>query len=384
VTLADTDSAELEHWLRLALTQGVGPVLARRLLEAFGLPDAVFGTDLPTLAAVVGNAAARALRRPDAARDQSVAQALSWAREDAHHLVTLACDDYPASLAQVPDAPPLLYAVGRREVLARPMLAVVGSRNATAAGMANARAFSQALSSAGWTVSSGLALGIDAAAHDGALQGGAGTVAVLGTGVDVVYPERHRALAGRIAADGLVVSELPLGTQPAPGLFPRRNRLIAGLSKGVVVVEAAPRSGSLITARLAADFGREVFAVPGSIHSPLAKGCHALIRQGATLVESADDVLAELPPVDPTLDPPTRPLAAGAAPREPIITVRARSPDQDPILAVVGHEPVQPDTLAAHLGLPAGELGARLVILELSGRLQRLPDGRVARPPPVG
>jgi DNA processing protein len=269
-------------------------------------------------------------------------------------------------------------------VLARPMLAVVGSRNATAAGVANARTFSRALSASGWTVASGMALGIDAAAHDGALQGGAGTVAVVGTGVDVVYPQRHRALAGRIAADGLVLSELPLGTQPAPGLFPRRNRLIAGLSKGVVVVEAAPRSGSLITARLAADFGREVFAVPGSIHSPLARGCHALIRQGATLVESADDVLAELPPADPSLDPPTRPLSAGPPAREPAITVRATSPDQDPILSVVGHEPVRPDTLAAHLGLPVGEVGARLVVLELSGRLQRLPDGRVARPPPVG
>jgi len=382
VTLAAEESAERAHWLRLALTEGVGPVGARRLLEAFGLPDAVFSAEAAQLAAVVGPAGARALRHPGPARERAVAQALRWAGTTGHHLITLACADYPPALAQVPDAPALLYGVGRREILTRPMVAVVGSRNATAAGVADARGFARALSAAGWTVASGLALGIDAAAHDGALQGGAGTVAVVGTGVDVVYPERHRILYGRIADDGLVLSEFPLGTPPAPGLFPRRNRLIAGLARGVVVIEAAPRSGSLITARLAADFGREVFAVPGSIHSPLARGCHALIRQGAVLVESADDMLAELPPANPSLDPPTRPMAAGRPGRELAISAPLSSPDQDPILAAVGHEPVLPDTLAAHLGLPAGELGARLVMLELAGRLQRLPDGRVARPPP--
>jgi len=200
----------------------------------------------------------------------------------------------------------------------------------------------------------------------------------------VVYPSRHRGLAVRVAADGVVVSELPLGTEPSPGQFPRRNRLIAGLSHGVLVVEAALQSGSLITARQAGDFGREVFAIPGSIHSPLARGCHALVRQGAVLVESVDDVLAELPAVEHPLDPATRPMTASGHSRPEVLTERIELPDSDPILAALGHEPVLPDLLAEHLSLPAGELGARLVVLELAGRLQRLPDGRVVRPPPVG
>lgn len=386
--LADSDADDLARWLRLAHTRGVGSVAARRLLEAFGLPDSVYSARAERLAQVVAPEVARALHTADARRERTIERALRWAEHPLHHLVTLACADYPQQLAQVHDAPALLYGVGRRDALQRPTLAVVGSRNATAAGAENARHFAQALSAAGWTVASGLALGIDAAAHEGALAGGAGTVAVVGTGADIVYPERHRALAERVAADGLVISELPLGTPPAPGLFPRRNRLIAGLSRGVLVVEAAPRSGSLITARLAAEFGREVFAIPGSIHSPLARGCHALIREGATLVESPEHVLAELPPPDPGLDPPTRPMATPAAPgggagpgarRRAATAAASADGTHDPVLAAVGHEPVHPDTLAAHLGLAAGEIGARLVVLELAGRVHRLPDGRVAR-----
>jgi DNA processing protein len=264
------------------------------------------------------------------------------------------------------------------------MLSMVGSRNATAGGVANARAFGRALSEAGWTIASGMALGIDGAAHEGSLEGGSGTLAVLGTGADVLYPARHKGLAARIALDGAILSELPLGTEPAPGLFPRRNRLIAGLSHGVLVVEAAMKSGSLITAAQAGDFGRDVFAIPGSIHSPLARGCHALIRQGAKLVESIEDLLTELPPANHPLDPRTRPMSASAHSAAVPLQTPIDAPDHDPILAVLGHEPVLPDTLAMHLDLPSGALGARLVMLELAGDLQRLPDGRVIRPPPIG
>jgi DNA processing protein len=384
VPLAVGDREDLGYWLRLTLTPGVGPVLARRLLEQFGLPHAIFESAGGLLAEIAGHRLADALRARDAAREHKVDAALDWAESGAHHLVTLADPDYPPLLLQIGDPPPVLYLAGCREVLVRPMIAIVGARNATAGGTANARAFARALSGAGWTVASGLALGIDAAAHDGALAGGSGTIAVLGTGADVVYPSRHRSLAHRIADDGAVVSELPLGTAPLPGLFPRRNRLIAGLSRGVLVIEAAVQSGSLITARQAGEFGRDVFAIPGSIHSPLARGCHALIRQGAKLVESAEDVLSELPPVEHPLDPSTRPMSASTHTLLDVYPTPIDSPDRDPVLGAIGHDPVLPDTLATHLGMAAGELGARLVMLELAGRLQRLPDGRVTRIPPIG
>jgi len=387
---SDPDAAELGLWLRLVLTPGIGPIHARRLLERFGSPRCLFESDGPELAAFAGERLARLLQSDEGRRQRQVAQSLEWARAESHHLITFADADYPRHLLQIDDAPPLLYGVGRRDILSRPMLAMVGARNATAAGTANARAFARTLSGAGWTIASGLALGIDAAAHEGALQGGAGTVAVVGTGADILYPSRHRELADRIAANGLIVSELPLGTPPSAGLFPRRNRLIAGMSHGVLVVEAALQSGSLITARQAGEFGREVFAIPGSIHSPLSRGCHALIRQGALLVESAREVIDELPALPAELDldalaSPERehphPASAGGPSHAP---GDARRVDQDPVIAAIGHDPVQPDILAAHLGLAPGELGARLVILELDGLIRRLSDGRVQRPSPSG
>jgi DNA processing protein len=391
---SDPAAADLGLWLRLVLTPGIGPIHARRLLERFGSPLCLFESDGPALAAFAGERLARLLQSDDGEREQQVAQTLEWARAESHHLITFADADYPRHLLQIDDAPPLLHGVGRRDILSRPMLAMVGARNATAAGAANARSFARALSGAGWTIASGLALGIDAAAHEGALQGGAGTVAVVGTGADILYPSRHRGLADRIAADGLILSELPLGTPPSAGLFPRRNRLIAGLSHGVLVVEAALRSGSLITARQAGEFGREVFAIPGSIHSPLSRGCHALIRQGALLVESAREVIDELPAlparrdldtlappeINPDLDHPHRSSAGGPS----LAPDDARRVDQDPVIAAIGHDPVQPDILAAHLGLAPGELGARLVILELDGLIRRLSDGRVQRLSPSG
>ncbi len=384
MSLAPDDAQDLEHWLRLVLTPGVGPVGARALLERFGLPHAIFESGGGLLDEVAGRRLATALRARDPERERRVEHALEWAHAAGHHLITFADADYPPMLLRIADAPPLLYVVGQREALTRPAVAIVGSRNPTAAGVANARAFGHTLSRAGWTVASGLALGVDGAAHDGALQGGAGTIAVVGTGADLVYPSRHRRLAERIADDGAIVSEFPLGTEPSAGQFPRRNRLIAGMSHGVLVVEAALHSGSLITARQAGEFGRDVFAIPGSIHSPLSRGCHALIRQGAALVESAQDLLDELPQQDTDAHFQTLPMSASTHSAPEALTEGIEVSEQDPILGAVGYEPVLPDTLAAHLGLPAGDMVARLVVLELSGRLQRLPDGRVIRPPPIG
>jgi len=382
----------LAAWLRLALTPGIGSHGARRLLAHCGSATGVLHASAADLAQAVGEPRARALAGQDAALETRVAQALNWLRSSArHHLVTLDDPDYPAGLLHLADPPVLLHVVGQRESLNRPMVAVVGSRNATAGGVAHARAFSAELSGAGLTVVSGMALGIDAAAYDGALSGGSGTVGVLGTGVDVIYPRRHLALSERIALNGALVSELPLGTAPLPGLFPRRNRLIAAMARGVLVIEAALRSGSLITARLAADYGREVFALPGSIHSPLARGCHALIKEGARLVESVEDLLSEWPggrphsrtPAENRLsNHPTNPRLASSASKG------GGQPLSDPacarLLAAIGHEPVLPDTLAEHLGMAPDTLGAQLVLLEIDGHVVRCPDGRVVRQGPSG
>jgi DNA processing protein len=257
-----------------------------------------------------------------------------------------------------------LYVQGRRELLSRPSIAIVGSRNASLQGVDNARSFAAHLSREGWTIVSGLAFGIDGAAHEGGLDGSSSTIAVVGTGLDRVYPARHRQLAHRIARDGVLISEFAPGTPPLPSNFPMRNRIIAGLSRGTVVVEAALQSGSLITARLAAEAGREVFAVPGSIHSPLSRGCHALIRQGAKLVESAQDILEEL-------------QGAGLAPQSAVEAGTA--PHRDPILEALGHDPVTLDALCARTGWSAQELSARLLELELEDRVARLPGGLYQR-----
>jgi DNA processing protein len=259
----------------------------------------------------------------------------------------------------------LLYAQGRLELLQRPALAIVGSRNASAQGESNAAHFARALSEAGLTVVSGLALGIDAAAHRGGLAGVGSTIAVLGTGIDVIYPSRNAELAAQIAASGVLVSEFPLGTPAIAHNFPRRNRLISGLARGCLVVEAAVASGSLITARCAADQGREVFAIPGSIHSPLSKGCHALIKAGAKLVESAEDVLAEL---------------AGFQPSAQASTVASPAAEPDTgLLAVMGHDPVDVDSLCSRAGLSAEEVTSQLLRLELDGRVTALPGGLYQR-----
>jgi DNA processing protein len=355
------DDDELAAWLRL--THCAGRESARRLLAAFASPQGVFAASADSQRAVAGSA----LGDPPDELDTLVQRTLAWRREGrGRHIVPLGDATYPAALLQTADPPLLLYAQGRLELLQRPALAIVGSRNPTPQGADNARAFALHLARSGYTIVSGLALGIDGAAHEGALAataGDASTIAVVGTGLDRVYPSRHRELAHRIAEQGLLLSEFDLGTPPLPVNFPLRNRLIAGLSQGTLVVEAALASGSLITARCAADAGREVFAIPGSIHAPQSRGCHALIKQGAQLVESAEDILAELRP-----GAAARPADDAAAPA-----------DSDPLLTVLGHDPATLDALVARCGWSAQRLAARLLELELDGHIARLPGGLYQR-----
>jgi DNA processing protein len=353
----------LASWLQLALTPGLGPVTLQQLLRQFGLPQAVLAKKRSDLAALTTPAVLAALDSEDVT--QAVARSLDWAAQPGHWVVTLADESYPRMLLEIADPPAVLYARGRVELLARSALAIVGSRNATQQGEANAEAFAKALSGAGLTIVSGLALGIDAAAHRGGLAGTGSTIAVLGTGIDVVYPSRNAGLAAEIAERGLLVSEFPLGAPPAGQNFPRRNRLISGLARGCLVVEAALASGSLITARAAADQGREVFAIPGSIHSPLAKGCHALIKSGAKLVESAEDVLAELSGF--------RPSGSASTTRDSPATTDSG------LLAHMGHDPVDVDSLCSRAGLSAEQVSSELLRLELDGRVAALPGGLYQR-----
>lgn len=355
----------LASWLQLTLTPGLGAATLRAMLAQFGLPQTILQKKRSELALYAPSAALGALDSAQV-RD-AVARALEWAAVPGNAVVTLADEDYPRALLEISDPPALLYTVGRTELLRRPALAVVGSRNATAQGERNAENFSKVLSEAGLTIASGLALGIDAAAHRGGLAGPGSTIAVLGTGIDVLYPRRNAELAAAIAARGILVSEFPLGTAPAAQNFPRRNRLISGLAQGCLVVEAALASGSLITARTAADQGREVFAIPGSIHSPLSKGCHALIKNGAKLVESAEDILAELGGFRPSGYASTTAAAPSTAPAEA------------GLLQHMGHDPVDVDSLCTRAGMSAEQVSSELLRLELDGRITSLPGGLYQR-----
>ena len=373
------DLGELAAWLRLLETPRVGRESARRLLAAFGSPEAAIAASAAARRAVVTAAAAAALNEPPAGLDALIDATWAWlndreetpANSSSRHVDENAADNvravialgdprYPALLLNTADPPLLLYAQGRLELLQADAIAIVGSRNPTPQGELNARAFATSLAEAGWVVVSGLALGIDGAAHEGALAaGGTGTIAVVGTGLDRVYPKSHRELAHRITRGGLMLSEYALGTPPVPAHFPLRNRLIAGLTRGTLVIEAALKSGSLITARLASEAGRDVFAIPGSIHAPQARGCHALIKQGAKLVECAEDVLDELQPL------------AAARPRADAASSDA--PAADLLLDAMGHELVSIDALVARTGWPAHELNIRLLDLELAGQVARCP-----------
>lgn len=333
------------------------------LLRAHAGPEAILRLSRAQLAKTVAPAVVdRALAPVDSA---AIERTSRWLDHPDHRLVAWDDDDYPRALLALGDAPPALFLVGRRELLNRPAFAIVGSRHGTPQGCENAREFAHALADAGLAIVSGLAIGIDAAAHEGALSTEASTIAIVATGLDRVYPARNRDLATRIAKEGALVSEYLPGTPPRKENFPQRNRLISGLSCGVLIVEATLSSGSLITARHAGEQGRDVFAIPGSIHSPFSKGCHKLIREGAKLVETADDILGELalPTHETRPDPRDASIDAGA----------------NPILAAMGYDPVGVDALVARTNAPAETIAAALVTLELEGHVAALPGGRWQR-----
>lgn len=408
---------ELAAWLRLALARGLRPAALRALLGAFGLPQNVLSQPFAALAAVAGAQAAHAALaepRPDFTAQLEAMQA--WRAAPGTALITLADPAYPARLLDMPDPPPLLYAKGRLELLHARAVAVVGSRNATPQAVEDAARFARTLAASGLTVVSGLALGVDGAAHRGALHERGGTVAVIGTGADLVYPPAHHPLAMEIAVHGALVSEWPLGTPARSANFPQRNRVIAALVEGVVVVEAAQRSGSLITARLANEMGRDVFALPGSIHAPLTRGCHGLIKQGAQLVESPEEVLDAL-----DVEPPRGTGRASASPRErrrqsqkipvpfdrmqhgdtnetPQLALEFQRPEPPPVLRAearkspaslgaealrlleaLGHAPATVEILAQRTDMAEAVLQGTLLQLELAGHLDALPGGWFVR-----
>lgn len=359
------DSTDLDDWLRLCLVPGIGPERQRSLLANFGPPTQIFAAGRTALAAVIGDRLAAALLSAD--NRALIDRARAWSEEPGNAVLTLADAAYPQALLETSDPPSLIYIKGRAELLNRPALAIVGARNASPQGEQNAEAFARALSEEGISIVSGLALGIDTAAHRGALAAVGSTIAIVGTGADRIYPARNAALARQIAETGVILSEFPLGTAPSAHNFPRRNRIIAGLARGVLIVEAALESGSLITARLAVEQGREVLAIPGSIHSPLARGCHKLIKDGAKLVESAQDVLEEMHWLARTLSTKTTPTTAPS------------SDEEAEVLAKMGYDPVDADTLATRAVLTPDALFAILTMLELDGRIQRLPGNKFQR-----
>lgn len=375
-------------WLVLAHLPGLGPKRRLAVLEHSADPLTLLRASPATL---------QQLGMPPTAR----AVILAWQQQDLNHphlqrlagyldrcrslgieLMTWADSDYPEPLRHIHDAPLLLYLRGNRALLAREQIAIIGSRNASRAGLDHARQFARALGDKGYLVTSGLALGVDGSAHAGALDAGSATIAVIGTGVDVIYPSQHRALTGRIIEQGLLVSELPPGSQPRAAHFPQRNRIISGLSRGVLVVEASLRSGSLITARLALEQGREVFAIPGSVHNPQVRGCHALIRQGARLVETVDDIEEELGawwsvPV-PLIKPRQRPSRKVPAEslNEPLVPT-GLEPREIAVLEALGYDPQSTDELCGNTGLPADQLLQSLLLLEMQGLVGDVPGGYV-------
>jgi DNA processing protein len=361
-----TEPETLASWLKLTFIPGIGGRTQRKLLSAFGLPDVVFSASHTSLRALIGDKATRLLLNTD--NEAKIATAMAWAQEPDQHIVTLADPAYPRALLEIPDPPTLLYVLGRPDLLNQPVLSIVGCRAPTPQGIVNAEQFARALAEAGLTIASGLALGIDAAAHRGALAAQGDTIAFIGTGIDRVYPARNRELAHEIGAKGVIVSEFPIGTPVIASNFPRRNRLISGIARGVLVIEAAVESGSLITAKLAGEQGREVFAIPGSIHSPQSRGCHRLIKEGAKLVETAQDILEEL-----RWDVPP-PILLDAE------TPRANTTDENTeILSLMGYDPCSLDELVSRSGLAAEALSVILLHLELEGCIASLRGGRYQR-----
>lgn len=362
---------DLRHWLALVRTPGLGWDGLEALLAEFGSPEALFSLNPRQLSPFELKPRTRdALLAPDWARADAD---LKWLETSGATLLPANAAAYPDLLRRIPDPPIALFARGNVALLSKPQIAIVGSRNPTASGIDTAYDFAFTLGRAGLVITSGLALGIDAAAHRGGLDSAAGTVAVCGTGLDRLYPKANRALGERVLAEGVLVSEFPPGTPPRAENFPHRNRIVSGMSLGALVVEAAYRSGSLITARLASEQGREVFAIPGSIHNPLARGCHRLIRDGAKLVESANDVIEELGSLVGVKMPEANATNAVQA------TEEVMDPEYHSLLETIGYDPTPVDVIVARTGMSSDVVSSMLLILELQGKVEAAPGGRYAR-----
>ena len=360
--MSKDNADEIALWISLSLIPGLGSQSLCKLLNTFGDPAAICAASISQLKDVVNRDIAEAIAQ--GGEPERVQASIDWLKQSNNHLITLSDSHYPQALLEISDPPPILYAKGDLSVLTRKAIAMVGSRNATAQGERNAEEFAFSLCNAGLCVVSGMALGIDGAAHRGALRAKGATIAVVGTGLDIVYPAKHRGLAHQIVEHGLILSEFPLGTPSRAQHFPRRNRIISGLSIGTLVVEANIQSGSLITAKLAAEQGREVFAIPGSIHSPVSKGCHQLIKQGAKLVDNIQDIVDELDIFTTGSMPAQTPQLAA---------------DAHPVLDSMGFDPINMDMLIERSGLTSENLSAILLVLELENKIASLPGGRYQR-----
>ena len=363
-TSAQDDDAAL--WVALNQIPGLGNASVCQLLAKFGSPEGVFGASIKQLREVVDDEFAQKISQ--GINLEAIQATLDWLKKDNAHIVTLADETYPQKLLEISNPPAILYAIGNLKWLNHPAIAMVGSRSATPQGEKNAEDFAQSLCDQGLCVVSGMALGIDGAAHRGALKSNGATIAVVGTGLDIVYPARHRDLAHKIAERGLIISEFPLGTPSKAQNFPRRNRIISGLSLGCLVVEANIDSGSLITARLAAEQGREVFAIPGSIHSPVSKGCHQLIKQGAKLIESTTDIIEEIKFCAQTISPFGSLAHSGQTASEP-----------SSLLASMGFDAINFESILTITGLTAEALSAMLMVLELEGKITTMAGGKYQR-----
>jgi DNA processing protein len=360
------DLTEKLLWISLSSIPGIGTQTFCQLLKAFGTPEQIYSASLKQLRQVVNESIVHAITQ--GANSELNASTLQWLNQDNNHLITLADEEYPKALLEIADPPPFLYAKGNLALLNQPSIAIVGSRNATVQGEKNAQAFAAELCSYNLCVVSGLALGIDAAAHRGALSAQGATIAVVGTGLDIVYPAKHRALAHEIAQHGLIISEFNLGVPSIPQNFPKRNRIISGLSLGCLVVEANLQSGSQITARLATEQGREVFAIPGSIHSPMSKGCHQLIKQGAKLVDAVQDIVEELHLHTAGTSHLVHTLKTDDA-------LFNENSSAHLILSKLGYDPMRLENLVSSTGLTVSEVSSMLMVLELEGKVASLTGG---------
>lgn len=375
---------ELKHWITLWRVSGVGPKSFQKLLTNIGDPSTVLSSNLATLTkAGISDKLANSVL-DNKTNQETAAPDIEWLNAaENHHIITLQCPAYPTLLKRISDPPPLLYVHGNLSLLNDPQIAIIGSRNPTQSGINNAYEFAKHLGQTGFCITSGLALGIDGTAHTGALEMNTPTVAIIATGIDRVYPAKHREMAHKIVESGAIVTEFPIGTQPKSGNFPRRNRIISGLSYGTLVVEAAQQSGSLITARLAMEQNREVFAIPGSIHNPLARGCHQLIKQGAKLVETAQDILEEMTTVidvstfEEDLNTSTHTIS-----KEKAQTTNANDEsnnDQQIILKAMEFDPISIDQLVLRTGIDTASLSASLLMLELQNQVASNGGGTYTR-----